>query len=319
MLTLKALPTPLRGPISLAYLLARSADTLADSAEVPCPLRLQALEQFAQVLNTGEPAENARCRQALAALIRSAFLDRQTLPAEALLLQRFERCWQILQTCEDGTRRLIHEVLGHIIDGQRWDLEFFGAATEVKSLPDAQTLQRYTWQVAGCVGEFWTQLCLQLMPEVILPSDGRAKLLEQAAEYGCGLQRINILRDIAADLRLGRLYLPVSDAAAAAAQPVLMQAQWDEQWLKALQNLHQGRAYLRQLNHRGLRHATALPLLIGLQTLRALKQSNWEQRMQRVKISRWRVIGLLLRSLWASRSSTAMDQLVAELSHGLEG
>ncbi|MCA1964642.1 MAG: squalene/phytoene synthase family protein, partial [Prosthecobacter sp.] len=42
-LTLKALPAELREPISLAYLLARTADTIADTAEAPAALRLECL------------------------------------------------------------------------------------------------------------------------------------------------------------------------------------------------------------------------------------------------------------------------------------
>jgi farnesyl-diphosphate farnesyltransferase len=45
-LTLKALPKALREPISLAYLLARTADTMADTVEVPEEVRMQCLRVF---------------------------------------------------------------------------------------------------------------------------------------------------------------------------------------------------------------------------------------------------------------------------------
>jgi farnesyl-diphosphate farnesyltransferase len=313
-LTLKALPAALRAPISLAYLLARASDTLADSAEVPYPVRLDALGLFSALLKTGDPAENARIRQKLDGLIRAEFLAHQSLPAEAQLLQRFERCWQILQAMEETSRQLILEVLTHIVEGQRWDLEFFGSQALAKSLPDAHSLQRYTWQVAGCVGVFWTKLCIQLMPDAITLGGGKTQVLEQAAAYGCGLQRINILRDVAADLRLGRLYLPVADAEAAASDPSILQEPWQQEWQLAIDNLAQGRAYLKRLTNRRLRYATSLPLLIGLRTLQALQQSSWQQRLRRVKISRAQVLWLVLRSLWASRSSQAMDQLIGQMT-----
>ena len=45
-LTLKALPHGVREPLSLAYLLARAADTMADTAQVPTAVRSECLRQF---------------------------------------------------------------------------------------------------------------------------------------------------------------------------------------------------------------------------------------------------------------------------------
>jgi len=42
-LTIKALPCKLREPVGLGYLLARAADTIADSTEAPVEVRLRQL------------------------------------------------------------------------------------------------------------------------------------------------------------------------------------------------------------------------------------------------------------------------------------
>ena len=52
-LSLKFLPPPVRGPLSLAYLLARASDTIADSALAPLGLRLEALTAFEAALAPG--------------------------------------------------------------------------------------------------------------------------------------------------------------------------------------------------------------------------------------------------------------------------
>src|SRR5688500_5034323 len=84
-LTLKALPRQLREPISLAYLLARTADTIADTAAVPAEARLDCLQRFQVLVEKDDPAERA----ALAALLTGEFVQLQTDPAERRLMERF--------------------------------------------------------------------------------------------------------------------------------------------------------------------------------------------------------------------------------------
>lgn len=64
-------------------------------------------------------------------------------------------------------------------------------------------LQTYCWPVAGAVGQVSTRIfgCTQ------------AESLTYADELGYALQLTNILRDVAEDARLGRIYLPAEDLA----------------------------------------------------------------------------------------------------------
>ena len=49
-LTIRVLPRPVRGPIQLAYLLARAADTIADTGTLPSDVRLEHLTGFREWL-----------------------------------------------------------------------------------------------------------------------------------------------------------------------------------------------------------------------------------------------------------------------------
>src|SRR5882757_4823454 len=82
--TLRVLPGGVRPQIGLAYLLARTADTIADTGIVSAEKRLHALEQFRQrILKTSnEPLE------------LGSLAKHQGSPAERLLL---ERCEETLQ------------------------------------------------------------------------------------------------------------------------------------------------------------------------------------------------------------------------------
>ena len=78
-------------------------------------------------------------------------------------------------------------------------------------------LDDYTYRVAGCVGEFWTKICrAHLFPEARLDD---AQLLANGIRFGKGLQLVNILRDLPADLRKGRCYLPAEKLDEAGLQP----------------------------------------------------------------------------------------------------
>ena len=74
------------------------------------------------------------------------------------------------------------------------------------ALATEEELDDYTWRVAGCVGDFWTRICrAHLFPNASIEE---LRLIEDGIRFGKGLQLVNILRDIAVDLRRGRCYLP---------------------------------------------------------------------------------------------------------------
>src|SRR5438034_3469826 len=59
-LTLRFLPGSIRPQIGVAYLLARATDTIADTAIVPLPARLEALEVLRGKIVSSPPPENER-------------------------------------------------------------------------------------------------------------------------------------------------------------------------------------------------------------------------------------------------------------------
>ena len=65
-LTLKALPRELREPISLAYLLARTADTIADTASVPAQVRIECLNDFESLVQSSNDEVKARLSSRIA-------------------------------------------------------------------------------------------------------------------------------------------------------------------------------------------------------------------------------------------------------------
>ena len=74
------------------------------------------------------------------------------------------------------------------------------------ALPSFDDLDRYTYLVAGCVGEFWTETTVAATPALSGWDVPRMSAL--GVGFGKALQLTNVLRDVPADLRAGRCYLP---------------------------------------------------------------------------------------------------------------
>ena len=297
-LTLRVLPRRIRPQIGLAYLLARTTDTVADTELVPVAQRLATLQKLGeriqgeatQPLNFGELARH------------------QGAAAERVLLERCENSLGLLQTLSPGDLRLVREVLKIIIDGQALDLRRFeGASVEhIKTLATATDLDDYTYRVAGCVGEFWTKICrAHLFPRADLDED---RLLVDGVRFGKGLQLINILRDLPVDLRQGRCYLPAEGLAACGLQAAdLLDSANDlrmrplyNSWLEQAEaHVAAGWSYTNTLPWGcvRVRLACAWPLLIGQETLALLRTKNVLDPQHRLKVPRRRVRQLMVRSI----------------------
>jgi farnesyl-diphosphate farnesyltransferase len=302
-LSLRVLPRKVRAPLSLGYLLARAADTVADVPARPAAERLAILSSLHDAVMGA--SHTAVCNAA------RAFSGEVSHEGEKVLLQRLDECFAALQLCPDGERSLIQIVLTRIIRGQSLDLERFpelpdGQAAIMPRLATAGDLDEYTWLVAGCVGEFWTEVCLLHLPKCSrLP---REEMIRLGTEFGKGLQLVNILRDQPRDMAQGRCYLPADELRAAGltdfSWPAADWKPWHAvrgRWLdRAREFLASGRAYAAALTVRRLRFAALLPLLIGESTLDLLSAQSPDCAPQPGKITRRQVKRLMLRAAWQS-------------------
>ena len=135
-----------------------------------------------------------------------------------------------------------------------------------------------------------------------------AQLLANGIRFGKGLQLVNILRDLPADLRKGRCYLPAEKLEPAGLIPEVLLSPANEakflpfyhRYLDAAEShLAAGWAYTNALpfGRVRVRLACAWPILIGRKTIERLRAANVVELQQVVKISRREVRGILLRSV----------------------
>jgi farnesyl-diphosphate farnesyltransferase len=286
-LTLRLLPQPMREAASLGYLLARVSDTLADTATVAVHLRLEWLRNFATAVAEKSPSPRWPM------VVLNALQDNR----ERDLLESTEEIFTQLGKLPEAEAELVRGVIATITSGQTLDLQRFAVATRTQpvALASGAELEDYAWRVAGSVGEFWTQLGFLTLGQrfSITPA---ITLTAQGVAYGKGLQLVNILRDVAADLKVGRCYLPVADPRDPHAL-LESHGEWLEQ---AKLWLDEGESYAMSLPGRRLRAATVLPARLAQRTLDSLAGVSWEALQVRIKIPRRAVYQEVCRALLLS-------------------
>jgi farnesyl-diphosphate farnesyltransferase len=318
-LTLRVLPAAVRPQIGLAYLLARTTDTIADTEILPVEQRLAALQKLRERI----------LGQSSAPLHFGELAQQQGSPAEKNLLERVEASLAALKEFSEADKKLIRDVLTTITTGQEMDLQRFGglsspesrtAHQQIIALETPAELDDYTYRVAGCVGEFWTKICrAHLFPNARLDEK---QFINDGIRFGKGLQLVNILRDLPADLKNGRCYLPLQRLDEAQLLPdVLLSPANAQKFLplfheyldKAEAHLAAGWRYTNTLpfGQFRVRLACAWPILIGVRTIEKLRGADVIGLRQRVKVSRGEVRGIIFRSLVRSPFAPAWRQLYA--------
>jgi len=292
-LSLRLLPASVRPVISLAYLLARTSDTLADASFVPAAQRQLALQAWLGAVALpleGGCEGRAPGLQAIFQTYRHADLPK----AEWALLQRSTECLELLNKMSGQDQDTIRRVMDPIGKGQLLDLQ--RSLEPLALLSTEEDLRTYTWQVAGCVGRFWTECLQSHLPGAFQLATEEMRALGE--HYGCGLQRLNILLDAAQDLRSDRCYFPEQSLHSLGLTPQQLQQaslQGNAQILRQLMPLQtkgfdqvenalrDGLRYSCALNHWRLRLASALPALVGAASLNMLRQQPTLSLMQRLK------------------------------------
>jgi len=231
-LSLRILPASIRPALSLAYMLARASDSIADASTAPTFQRLALLRALPDSYPEKSP-------------------DLGLAGDERDLVIRLPDLLKALEALPDAPE--IKAAWRVILRGQIFDLERFEPSPDCaqpKPL-SPEELVEYTQLVAGSVGDFWTRMCFRHIPDYA--AKPLHEMLPLAKTFGQGLQMVNILRDRRRDADSGRIYIS------------------DERFYPELQRaselLEAGTQYASVVKPRALRAACKLPLDLARQTL----------------------------------------------------
>lgn len=286
--TLKYLPKKTRGQIGLLYLLARVADTIADTK----------LGETATLLNHLETYNNVVQGRAETLPDFSELATLQGNEHEATLLRNVPDVIAGLNDYSPEDQQRMLECLDIIVAGQCLDLKRFGPANEggaISALAHEEELDDYTFRVAGCVGVFWTKMSLAHL--MTLPPEEEAVFMEHGIRFGKALQMINILRDIPEDLRFGRCYIPNSALEEVGLKPEDLLDDGNLETFRPLYDryldltnahLEAATAYIHMIPETQfrLKASCMLPVLVGQRTVTLLREGNILNSEDRIKVTR---------------------------------
>lgn len=287
-LSVQVLPRSMRAAFSVAYLLCRYADTIADTAVIPAERRLFWVKQFPALVRE----QNTQAARQLTEEINGGSEN----PYEKILIGKLEDCFRWFNQIEDKQQAFILDVVQAVCEGMEHDLSFFPTehTASPRALSSQEELEHYCRLMGGKPGLFWSQLIYHTT-HIRVPED----TFYQWGQYiGDALQIVNILRDLPKDLQIGRCYFPLSDLQPLGLSPAdltdeknsakfeTVKRKWIVWGLRRLQN---GVSYFAQLpkTQPGQRAAVAWPILWTADTLFAVYQTpDLLNANKRVKISR---------------------------------
>ena len=333
-LSLRVLPSPLRQPIALAYLLARAADTIADAGPLPLDRRFAHIRLLRAHL--AHDASDLPLPSELTALAHN-----HPPSPERNLLQSLPDLFALFHALAPPDHQRVHAVLLTLTRGMQTDLTTFpppesGRTNKIAALQTDRNLDDYTYLIAGCVGEFWTETLVAHTPAL---SHWQPKPMSAlGVKFGVALQLTNILRDAPQDLRLGRCYLPQTQLARAGLSPADLLAATNPAaagapdpaatrpllaWAirRALNDYAAAAEYTLAIPRRclRLRLAALWPALIGLSTLALLaRHPCWLAAAPPVKVPRRSVYAMIALSLLCARSDRALSFWLTRLTRRVE-
>jgi farnesyl-diphosphate farnesyltransferase len=189
------LPAPLDYQVLIAYLLCRIADTVEDTAALPCADKQRLLARFRDSLDEGGPDVAP-----LAEVFADAPGDDGQLTREA------ERTLREFRAFAPEVRAAIRPWVQEMCDGMAGFAAMQPRPGDFRALERVADLDRYCWYVAGTVGHLLTELFRLQSPRI-----GRARyerLKARATDFGLGLQLVNIIKDVADDRQRGWSFVP---------------------------------------------------------------------------------------------------------------
>jgi farnesyl-diphosphate farnesyltransferase len=329
-LTLRVLPGGMRDSIGEAYLLARAADTIADTALIPPGQRLALLLSLRERVN-GVTQDDAGLQR-----IADEMAGHQAQSDEKLLLESLGGALDVLAQLDEADRTAVRDIVTTLTQGMEFDLRTFPdeRSGDIAALATLDELDRYTWLVAGCVGEFWTKMIYLHLPGTLDPA-AQETMCRQGVRFGKALQLVNVLRDCGKDLRIGRCYLPapmlaqagltpqdlLQPGASTRARPIML-----ELVRIALDHFRAAIDYTLALPRTAvrLRLGCLWPILIGLETLDLLVANrDWLDPAKASKLKRNDVYRILacstplapfdsLLNLWFKRLVARVEARIGE-------
>jgi farnesyl-diphosphate farnesyltransferase len=203
-LSIMGLKEPLRGSVCVSYLMCRILDTIEDAPEMEAAHRWALMEPFLASLASGGELPPEWYRGV------SNRLRPRSAPFDYRLLESAKHVLRCFKACDASSRLAMTRWVTEMGKGMvAWSERMGDGPGILKTLPSLVALDRYCYYIAGTVGYLLTDLFYINSPAIDV--DLYFKLQADAEAFGLGLQKVNIVKDLADDFRRGWCFVPAVD------------------------------------------------------------------------------------------------------------
>ena len=312
-IAIAGLKEPLRGAVCVAYLLCRILDTFEDAPGLSPREQGDLIFPFVDYMNLGElPPQSWRERAAASLKNAASPKDAELVAHSAEVL----RClWSQGEPASIATRRWVTEM--------GWGMVAYSGRmgeSGLKSIPSMASLDRYCYYIAGTVGYLLTDLFFIHSPFI---NRGLFYLLQQdALDFGLGLQKVNIIKDMGEDYRRGWCFIPgeLLDAGGLEPKDLAGESKGEEVYRavrpvlrSATDNLERGWRYLARMpvEEREIRLFLGYSLFFAAKTLALVAESPARLVIQneKLKISRLEVSSVVAAVNLAVNNQESLEKL----------
>lgn len=189
-LCITLLPKPVNDQMMLSYLIFRTIDTIEDST-IKIETKKRFFSKFLSVLN------QERYSYKITNECKIELLKKLTFSYEADLLGNLDAVVRLYYSIQKNERLALLKQAKKMSRGM-----YKFQRRKIKTFDDQD---EYAYYVAGVVGYIFNDLFYY---NGIIKKKQKEHLMEYAKRYGLGLQKVNIIRDIANDIPTKRYYWP---------------------------------------------------------------------------------------------------------------
>jgi len=320
-LSISKLKEPLRSQVCVSYLICRILDTVEDAPFLDTEMRREMIFPFLDNLEKGSlPGES------LPGAFR-ALIEKGASENDFELLTRADDVARAFASLEPAARKAIFPWVKEMGEGMVIYSRKMG--TGIKTIVNLEDLDQYCYYIAGTVGYMLTEL-FSLNSEYI---DGKlaSALKKNANDFGLGLQKVNILKDVRDDYSRGWCFVPSGLLGKSGlAQKDLEDERNSGPVFEALRplleglkgNLERAFEYLSMIpvQERETRLFLATSLFFAGETMSLIvRRRKYFLSSEKLKISRLKVAEVLLKLESSAGDNAALERLWERTKSDFEG
>ena len=285
--TIRMLPKRLYLPVTVAYLLCRIADTVEDEASLSKIEKENLLLIYADIFKQEEKKNKLKFLAGV-----------EQIPehnTDVSLAKNLERVLSVYKTFHPEVQKMIATWVVEMTMGMK-KYSQSSAKRKRQFLHSMKELDEYMYYVAGTVGHMLTSLFTYFSKKITPPLYKKLEFFSES--FGKGLQMVNIIRDMAGDLKRGQSYIPdeILTKYQLTRQSIFetqnqknAELMFDELIQTAIGHLDKALAYVVLIpkEETRIRLFCLLPIFWAMQTLREIQENSLMLLTpEKVKISR---------------------------------